>query len=326
MRHLLALSAVLLLAGVCLAAEFKSDEAKKAQADYAAALDAAKNTYGQVLAKAKATIEAKAAAATDAISKEAIQSESAAITEELVRLRDANAASFEPREWKSDETKKARAAYAAELKAVQLKYNQDLTNVQRASLAKKAANPDAAVKQAFQQEADLIAEELKLLVEKIKAGKAREPVVTGRMAKGKGSVAIYLTECEPKTVRVGFSKMLVNKTDEKPSPLLDGKPCKRFIWAHAPSSLTYDLTALPGKQKFLAIGYLAGKSNDGVAFIVRVDGVEVFKSNVVDGKKVVSVPVVASIPPGSKVLELVVDALTDQAGDWSYWIEPRLVE
>jgi hypothetical protein len=30
MRHILAISAVLVLAGVCLAAEFKSDEAKKA--------------------------------------------------------------------------------------------------------------------------------------------------------------------------------------------------------------------------------------------------------------------------------------------------------
>ena len=186
MRHLLALAAVLALAGACLAAEFKSDEAKKAQADYLAALDAAKTTYGQGLAKAKATIAAKAAAATDAISKEAIQSESAAITEELVRLRASDAAMFEPRAWKSAETKKAAAAYAAELKAVQMKYSQDLTNAQRASLAKKAANPDAAVKQAFQQEADLIAEELKSLGGDIKAGKAREPVVTGRKGRGPG--------------------------------------------------------------------------------------------------------------------------------------------
>jgi hypothetical protein len=163
MRHLLALAAVLIFAGVCLAAEFKSDEAKKAQADYAAAFEAAKNTYGQVLAKAKAVIETKVAAATDAISKEAIQSESAAITEELVRLRDANAAAFEPREWKSAETKKAAAAYAGEQKAAQLKYGQDLTKARQALLARKAAATDSAAKEAQQKEADLIAEELKQL-------------------------------------------------------------------------------------------------------------------------------------------------------------------
>jgi len=159
MRHLLALAAVLALAGACLAAEFKSDEAKKAQADYLAALDAAKTAYGQGLAKAKATIAAKAAAATDAISREAIQSESAAITEELVRLRDANAAAFEPREWKSAETKKVKAAYAAELKAAQIKYGQDLTKARYAVLARKTAATDLAAKDALQAEIVLIEEE-----------------------------------------------------------------------------------------------------------------------------------------------------------------------
>ena len=159
MRHILALSAVLVLAGVCLAVEFKSDEAKKAQADYLAALEAAKTTYGQGLAKAKAAIGAKAAAATDTISKEAIQSESAAITEELVRLREADTAAFEPREWKSAETKKAMAAYAAELKAAQTKYGQNLTRVRQTVLARKTAATDSAAKEALQAEIALIEEE-----------------------------------------------------------------------------------------------------------------------------------------------------------------------
>jgi hypothetical protein len=159
MRHILAFSVVLVLAGVCLGAEFKSDEARKAQADYLTALEAAKNTYGQGLAKAKAVIDAKAAAATDAISKEAIQSESAAVTEELVRLRDADAAAFEPREWKSAETKKVRAAHAAELKPAQTKYGQNLTRVRQTVLARKTAATDSAAKEALQAEIALIEEE-----------------------------------------------------------------------------------------------------------------------------------------------------------------------
>jgi hypothetical protein len=177
MRHLLALAAVLVLAGACLAAEFKSDEAKKAQADYLAALEAAKNIYGQGLAKAKATIDAKAAAATDAISKEAIQSESAAITEELVRLRDADAAAFEPKEWKSAETKKAAAGYAAELKAAQMKYGQDLARARQAVLARKAAATDSAAKEALQAEIALIEEEQASLKDESKI--AKKPVKQG---------------------------------------------------------------------------------------------------------------------------------------------------
>jgi len=175
MRHLLALAAVLVFAGVCLAAEFKSDEAKKAQADYLAALEAAKATYGQSLARAKAIIEAKAAAATDAISKEAIQSESAAITEELVRLRDAGAAAFEPREWKSTETRKVRAAYAAERKVAQLKYCQDLTKARQAVLARKTGDSDSAAKDALQKEADAILAELKAVQEELKGPISKAP-------------------------------------------------------------------------------------------------------------------------------------------------------
>jgi hypothetical protein len=194
MRHLLALSAVLVLAGACLAAEFKSDEAKKAQADYVAARDAAKTAYGQGLAKAKATIDAKAAAATDAISKEAIQSESAAITEELVRLRDANAAAFEPREWKSAETKKVAVAYAAELKAAQMKHAQDLTKARQVLLARKAAATESAAKEALQAEIALIEEEQARLKEDVKSGSVTKLKADGEGAL-KGKTQLTAQEC-----------------------------------------------------------------------------------------------------------------------------------
>jgi hypothetical protein len=330
MRHILALLAVLVLAGICLAAGFESTEAQKAQADYESALKAAKSRYGQRLARAKTAIDEKKEAATAPVIIEAYQKESSLLTEELVRLLaelKGEAEAGDAKEFKTDEARQARAEYQAALKAVKFKYSQELTNAQRAALAKKAANPDAAAKQSLQREADLITEELRLLGQNIKVGKTKEPVEAGRKAKGKGSVPAYLTECEPKTVQVGWSKMLVNKTADAPVPSLDGKPCTRFIWAHAPSSLMYDLTAFPGKRKFVAIGYMANdRSTNGVVFIVRIDGTEVFRSNKVDGKTVVSVPVVAAIPAGSKVLELVVDDLRNLISDWSYWVEPRLEE
>jgi hypothetical protein len=173
MRHILALSAVLAFAGVCLAVEFKSDEAKEVQADYTAALEAAKAAYGHSLAKAKANIDAKAAAATDAISKEALQSESAAITDELVKLRDADTVTLEPKEWKGAETAKARAAYLAGLKASQMKYILDLNKVRQAVLAKKAGASDPVVKEALQAEVALMEEEQARLKEGGKGAGAR---------------------------------------------------------------------------------------------------------------------------------------------------------
>jgi len=163
MRNVLALAAVLVLAGLCHAAEFKSDEAVKAQAGYAAAIEAARLAYGQGLAKAKETLDAKVAAATDAISKEAIQAESAAVTEELVRLRGAAGAAFEPREWKSADTKKIRAAYAADLKAAQTKYGLELARARLAVLARKTAAADLAAKDALQAEIALIEQEQAIL-------------------------------------------------------------------------------------------------------------------------------------------------------------------
>jgi hypothetical protein len=163
MRHILALLAVLVLAGVCLAAEFNLDEAKKAHADYLAALEAAKSKYGQALVEAKVDLDARAAAATDAIPKQALENESAAISDEVVQLRKPDAGTFQPRVWKSDQPRKAKVAYLAELKSCAVKYAQDLAKVRLAILAKKSTNADGTVRETFQKEADIIAEEIEQL-------------------------------------------------------------------------------------------------------------------------------------------------------------------
>ena len=167
----LVLATALLCAGLCAAAEFKSDEAKNAVTDYEAALKAAKFKYGEDLAAAKAALDEKKAAADNAIAREVYQKESELITQELVRLHaelKGEAAPAEPKEFKTDAARKAGTDYAATMKAAKTRYGQNLLAAQKAVLAKKGAGAEAVVKEAFQQDLDLIAEELKQLREEVK--------------------------------------------------------------------------------------------------------------------------------------------------------------
>jgi hypothetical protein len=162
------LACAFLLAGLCAAAEFRSEEAKKALADYAAAVKAAKLKYGQDLAAAKSALDEKKAAATDAIVRETLQKESDLITQELVRLRGEPTSEVLPAEaakFKTDAAKKVTSDYSAALKAAKNGYLQDLLVAQKSVLAKKAGYTDTALKEAFQQEINLIGDELKRLRE-----------------------------------------------------------------------------------------------------------------------------------------------------------------
>jgi len=168
------LATVLLFAGLCAAAEFKSDEAKNAVATHQYALKAAKIKYGEDLAAAKDALDHKKAAADNAIAREAFQKESELITQELVRLQQElkGGAAGEPKEFKTDAARKASATYGAAIQAAKKRYFQDLLAAQKTVLAKKGASTETAVKEAFQQELDLIAEEVKRLREEEKGATA----------------------------------------------------------------------------------------------------------------------------------------------------------
>ena len=169
------LATVLLCVGLCAAAEFKSDEAKNAVTDYEAALNAAKFKYGQDLAAAKAALDEKKAAADNAIVREAFEKESELMTQELVRLQEElkGGAAAEPKEFKTDAARKAATDYAAAMKAAKTRYGQNLLAAQKAVLAKKGASAEAIVKGAYQQELDLIAEEVKQLREGVEGAKPK---------------------------------------------------------------------------------------------------------------------------------------------------------
>ncbi len=142
--------------------KFKSEEAKKAEADCQAALKAATLKYGQDLVRAMSAAEQRSAEAKDELSREALRNESRLMSKELIRLHgelsDGSPAEI-PRQFKTEEAKKAKAQYDAAVKAAKTKYATDLQIAQKIVLARKASARDEIVKDSFQQEADAIANE-----------------------------------------------------------------------------------------------------------------------------------------------------------------------
>ncbi|WP_254511713.1 hypothetical protein [Anatilimnocola floriformis] len=104
----------------------------------------------------------------------------------------------------------------------------------------------------------------------------------------------------------------VNGGTDQP-PIVGGALCREYLFAHAPSSLTY---AIPAKAKyFTAISYCALSRT--VNFIVRIDGKEAFSV-----ERLPIAPVFVEIPEGAKSLELICDDLGNREFDGSFWCFP----
>jgi len=111
-----------------------------------------------------------------------------------------------------------------------------------------------------------------------------------------------------------------DETKEVPKePVLDGKTPRRYLWAHAPSRIVYDLKD-PFAQ-FKAKGYIAADMGE-VKFIVKVDGKVLYSSDSVLAPG--SVEIVVDLPKKANRLELVIDPLGSFDSDHSFWLEPIL--
>ncbi|WP_254513301.1 NPCBM/NEW2 domain-containing protein [Anatilimnocola floriformis] len=96
-------------------------------------------------------------------------------------------------------------------------------------------------------------------------------------------------------------------------PLVGGAQCREFLYAHAPSEITF---AIPPKTKyFTAVAYCVYSNH--VKFIVKVDGREMFSSR----ERPIS-PVLVEISEGAKELKLICDSLGDPDTDHSIWCYP----
>lgn len=95
----------------------------------------------------------------------------------------------------------------------------------------------------------------------------------------------------------------------------DAKPCDEFLFAHAPSSVVFDVPE--GFNRFTAIGYCVRSYH--VSFEVLAEGKRIYKS---PAAGVVSIDV--NLPAGTSAIQLKVHDLGDINDDQSMWCYPRL--
>lgn len=136
-----------------------------------------------------------------------------------------------------------------------------------------------------------------------------------------------LGDARPELAEVGWLKPAANRippSDEIASPLLDsGNIYATGLFAHAPSRYVYDLG---GKWKTLrgeaGLHTAFQPYAYGIVFVIKTDGREVFRSEIVRGTKQARYEVDVT---GVKTLELVVEKANDQnGGNWGLWLDPTL--
>jgi hypothetical protein len=137
---------------------------------------------------------------------------------------------------------------------------------------------------------------------------------------------LALGDAQAESAEVGWLEPAANRVptnDQVTSPLLDsGTLYATGLYAHAPSRYTFNLG---GKWKGLsgeAGLHTLHQPYGSVAFIVQVDGREVFRSPVMRGAKKAKYQIDVT---GGKKLELIVDPTEDgNHNDWGLWLDPVL--
>jgi hypothetical protein len=140
------------------------------------------------------------------------------------------------------------------------------------------------------------------------------------------TTTLALGDARPEVAEVGWLQPAANRiptSEQMDSPVLDsGNIYATGLYAHAPSRYIFNLG---GKWK-----ELSGKAGlhtlhqpyGSVAFIVRTDGHEAFRSPIIRGAKQATYKLDVT---GVKQLELLVDPTDDgNHNDWGLWLEPVL--
>ncbi len=138
--------------------------------------------------------------------------------------------------------------------------------------------------------------------------------------------ALALGDARAESAEVGWLIPAANRVpanDQVRSPLLDsGTLYSTGLYAHAPSRYVFNLG---GKWKELAGAgglHTLHQRYGSVAFIIKADGREVFRSAIIHGPDKAKYNINVS---GVKKLELIVDPTQDgNHNDWGLWLDPIL--
>jgi hypothetical protein len=137
--------------------------------------------------------------------------------------------------------------------------------------------------------------------------------VTDKMLDGKpGPLPFSVASSE-----VGGASLTHNKSifASVPVNFRDAVPCYEFIFAHAPSSIKYEVP--DGMSRFTAIG--STPLSNSAKYEVWADGQRIYSS-----PQAGMVPIDIKLPARTKTIELKVDDLDGAVADHSYWCYPRL--
>jgi hypothetical protein len=137
--------------------------------------------------------------------------------------------------------------------------------------------------------------------------------VTDKMLDGKpGPLPSVVASSEVGAASLTHNKSIVNSV---PVNFRDAVLCHEFIFAHAPSSIKYEVP--DGMARFSATG--STPFSNSAKYEVWADGKLIYSS-----PQAGLVPIDIKLPARSKVIELKIDHLDEATADHSYWCYPRL--
>lgn len=142
-------------------------------------------------------------------------------------------------------------------------------------------------------------------------------------ASGLHAAEISLLDLPVLEYKVGFADLWFGKNVDNRTVMLHGKETEDYIFAHAPSRVLYAIPA--GVTSFQAWGVRTHGDSNVVGtwvYIVKIDDKEVFRSEPLEHYQNHEVPISVGIPAGAKIIELVIDDLTNNYADHSIWAAP----
>lgn len=134
--------------------------------------------------------------------------------------------------------------------------------------------------------------------------------------------SIDITALKAKKASVGAGSLTINTNDTGESFNAGGAPCTKYIFAHAPSTLVFDVPA--GARFFLATGVRRNARVEGSwKYIVVVDGKPLFESRPLNTYEGFEAEIAVALPAGAKEIQLQIDTCGSDNGDHSIWGFPR---
>jgi hypothetical protein len=203
----------------------------------------------------------------------------------------------------------AIATYEAELAKAQADYDKREAAAIKVAMAALEKSMTAETKAGNLDSALAIREYLKGLSEK---SMATTDVLGNRID------SISLTKLPMKKANAPYAPIGTSYGDPGTPVKLNGRDCKTYIFAHATSTVSFDIPR--GFRRFKATGVKAIPNASGSwKYIVVIDGKQAFESGELGNQEL---PISVNIPVGSREIELRIDCIGNDGMDHAIWAEP----